>query len=100
MKNQSRLHNLFLHKKPAEMLIKIKEGNGKTYASILAKEVDCTYSHTVKLLDDFKKLGLVRFRKQGRIKIIELTEDGEDLAHSIEGVLIKLSRIKEKEEKQ
>jgi predicted transcriptional regulator len=61
----------------------------------VSKEVDCTYSHTVKLLDELEKLNLVTFKKQGRIKIIELTEDGEDLAHSIEGVLMKLSRIKE-----
>jgi len=82
--------------KPVRMMLSLKKG--PRYATQISKEVDCTYSHTVKLLDDFKKLGLVKFKKQGRIKIIELTEDGEDLAHSIEGVLIKLSRIKEKGE--
>jgi len=92
------LARLFLRLKPVRIILSLK--GGPKYATQVSKEVDCTYSHTVKLLDDFKKLGLVRFRKQGRIKIIELTEDGEDLAHSIEGVLIKLSRIKEKEEKQ
>lgn len=73
---------------------------GPKYATQISKEVDCTYSHTVKLLDDFKKFGLVTFRTQGRIKVVELTPDGEDLSHSIEGVLIKLTRIKEEVEKK
>ena len=78
------------------MIISLKKG--PKYATQVSKEIDCTYSHTVKLLDELETLKLVTFKKQGRIKVIELTEDGEDLAHSIEGVLIKLSRIKEEHE--
>jgi hypothetical protein len=32
--------------------------------------------------------------------MISLTEDGEDLAHAIEGILMKLTRIKEKIEEE
>jgi len=85
---------LFLRSKPVKLLISLK--NGPKYATILSKEVDCTYSHTVKLLDQFKNFGLVDFEKKGRIKIIKLTDDGEDLAHSVEGSLMKLSKLKEK----
>jgi predicted transcriptional regulator len=92
------LARLFLRFKPVKIMLSLKKG--PRYATQVSKEVDCTYSHTVKLLEDFKKLGLVTFKKQGRIKIIELTQDGEDLAHSIEGVLMKLSRIKEDNEKK
>lgn len=92
------LARLFLRFKPVNIMLSLK--SGPRYATQVSKEVDCTYSHTVKLLDDFKKLGLVTFKKQGRIKIIELTGDGEDLAHSIEGVLMKLSRIIESNEKK
>jgi len=92
------LARLFLRFKPVNIMLSLK--SGPRYATQVSKEVDCTYSHTVKLLDDFKKLGLVTFKKQGRIKIIELTDDGQDLAHSIEGVLMKLSRIRESNEKK
>jgi predicted transcriptional regulator len=92
------LARLFLRFKPVKIMMSLKKG--PRYATQVSKEVDCTYSHTVKLLEDFSKLGLVSFKKQGRIKIIELTKDGEDLAHSIEGVLMKLSRIKEENEKK
>jgi predicted transcriptional regulator len=98
MLTDTNLARLFLRLKPVKMILSLKKG--PRYATQISKEVDCTYSHTVKLLENFRKLGLVDFKKQGRIKIIELTKDGEDLAHSIEGVLIKLSRIKEESEKK
>jgi len=94
--NDTQLTKLFLRTKPVKMIISLKKG--PKYATQVSKEIDCTYSHTVKLLDELETLKLVTFKKQGRIKVIELTEDGEDLAHSIEGVLIKLSRIKEEHE--
>ena len=76
------------------MMVTLREG--PKYATIIAKEVDCTYSHTVKLLDLFKILGLVDFEKKGRIKIVKLTELGEDLARAMDSVLVKLGRMKEK----
>lgn len=85
---------LFLRYKPVRLLTSLREG--PKYATILSKEVDLTYSHTVKLLDQFKNYGLVEFEKKGRIKIVKLTSDGEDLAKSMDGVLGKLSRLKEK----
>jgi len=86
---------LFLRQKPVKLLISLK--SGPKYATILSKDIDCTYSHTVKLLDFFNDFSLVNFEKKGRIKIVKLTSDGEDLAHSVEGVLMKLSKIKSKE---
>lgn len=85
---------LFLRIKPVKLLVSLK--SGPKYATILSKEVDLTYSHTVKLLDQFKIFGLVDFEKKGRIKIIKLTNEGEDLAHSLEGCLVKLTKLKPK----
>lgn len=92
------LQRLFLRTKPVKMLMSLKDG--PKYATIISKEVDCTYSHTVKLLSLFEKNGLVTFEKKGRIKIIELTEDGQDLAQAVEGVLRKLSKVKARSEKK
>lgn len=97
MAKERPISKLFLRTKPVKMLISLK--NGPKYATIISKEVDCTYSHTVKLLSSFEKNGLVSFNKKGRIKIIELTDDGQDLAHAVEGVLMRLSKLKEKGEK-
>ena len=97
MAKEKPISKLFLRTKPVKMLMSLK--NGPKYATIISKEVDCTYSHTVKLLSTFEKNDLVGFNKKGRIKIIELTNDWQDLAHAIEGVLTKLSKLKDKTEK-
>jgi predicted transcriptional regulator len=89
---------LFLRPKPVKLIISLK--SGPKYATILSKEVDLTYSHTVKLLDNFRNYNLVDFEKKGRIKMVKLTDEGEDLAHSIEGALIKLTKLKERTEKK
>lgn len=91
---EKNISRLFFRNKQVKLLISLK--SGPKYATILSKEVDCTYSHTVKLLDLFKIFGLVTFEKKGRIKIVKLTPDGEELAHSIEGALMKISKLKEK----
>lgn len=78
------LEVMFMHEKPAKVITRLK--GQKKYASILAKEVDCTYSHCVRILQDMKKLGLVDFEKKGRIKMVGLTPIGEDVAFSIENV--------------
>ncbi len=89
------LEELFLRKKPVRLLMNIKLGNTK-YVSILAKETDCTYSHTVKLLDLFRDLGLVDFEKSGRIKYIKLTPEGTDLANDFESVLRRFTKLRKK----
>ncbi len=96
MSAKTEMEELFLRKKPVRLLLNIKTGGSPKYVSILAKETDCTYSHTVKLLDIFKGLGIVDFEKQGRIKYVKLTQDGIDLGNDFESVLRKFSRLKPK----
>ncbi|MBR9681006.1 MAG: hypothetical protein GOU98_04255 [Candidatus Altiarchaeota archaeon] len=90
------LEKMFLHEKPAKLLIKIKEGNGNKYASILSKEVDCTYSHCIRILQEMENLGLVTFKKGGRTKIITMTKFGEDVAFALENVFRLFGRSSDK----
>jgi predicted transcriptional regulator len=78
--------DVFFRKKPAMMLIALKKTTRARYGSILAKEVDCTYSHAVKILQGLEKMGLVQFEKKGRIKLIKLTKRGYEIADLIEKV--------------
>ncbi len=80
------IKDLFLQKKPATILVGIKKGNGNKYASVLSKEAECTYSHAVKILNKFEEQELVEFNKEGRRKLIDLTEKGEDLADNLENL--------------
>ena len=44
------IFNVFFREKPAMMLVELKNAEADIYASSLAKFVDCTYSHVVKIL--------------------------------------------------
>ncbi|MBI2542967.1 MAG: hypothetical protein HYW24_02170 [Candidatus Aenigmarchaeota archaeon] len=85
---------LFFRIKPVKMLTALK--SGPKYATIIAKETDCTYSHTVKLLDLFEEFDLVDFEKKGRIKLVKLTEFGDEIAKTMDVLLMRLSNPKEK----
>jgi DNA-binding MarR family transcriptional regulator len=76
--------DIFFRRKPALMLVYLKKNTRMRYGSILAKEVDCTYSHAVKILQTLEKLGLVLFEKKGRVKLIKLTKKGKEVADHIE----------------
>jgi predicted transcriptional regulator len=78
--------DIFFRRKPALMLVSLKKNTRMRYGSILAKEVDCTYSHAVKILQTLESLNLVGFEKKGRIKIIKLTKKGKDVADAIENI--------------
>ncbi|MGB9708024.1 MAG: winged helix DNA-binding protein [Candidatus Pacearchaeota archaeon] len=78
--------NTFFRKKPALILIALRKSVRARYGSLLAKEVDCTYSHAVKILQSLEKFGLVAFEKKGRIKLIKLTNKGQDVAESIQKI--------------
>ena len=74
--HQATLEHLFLRPKPARLLVSVGSGE-KPYALALAKEIDCTYAHTVKLLMKMEELGLVTFNKKGRTKFVELPDHGK-----------------------
>jgi len=80
------IFNVFFREKPAMMLINLRNAKGSMYASSLAKSIDCTYSHVVKILQQMEKAGLVNFEKQGRLKLLALTKTGIDVATFMENI--------------
>jgi len=82
----------FLHVKPVKILISLR--SGPKYITLIAKDVDMTYSHTIKLLDVFNELGLVEFEEKGRIKIVRLSDRGEELARIFDTLISKISKLK------
>ena len=80
------IFEVFFRRKPAMILVALRRGGKNRYGSVLAKEVDCTYSHAVKILQEMEKAKLVDFEKQGRIKTIKLTENGTKIAEHIERI--------------
>ena len=78
------VENLFLQEKPAKVLIFLKKEDKPLYTAIISKEINCTYAHTLNVLSELEKLKLVIFKETGRIKLVNLTELGEEAAEVIE----------------
>src|SRR3989344_7208141 len=87
---QKDIFNVFFREKPAMMLVHLKNAKNEIYASSLAKQIDCTYSHVVKILQEMQKEGIVNFDKQGRLKLLSLTKKGQDIAEHIDNVRLNL----------
>ncbi|MBS3128033.1 winged helix DNA-binding protein [Candidatus Woesearchaeota archaeon] len=85
LKNKE-IFNALFREKPAMMLITLKNAKGEMYASSLAKQTDCTYSHVVKILQDMERENLITFDKQGRLKLLALTKKGQDVAEMVDRV--------------
>ena len=94
------LRDTLLRDKPAQMLVFMAKGNEPKYVTQISKATDCTYSHVIKVLNTFKILNLLEFEKKGRIKIVKLTSDGRDIAHDLEGILMKIKRVGDNIKKQ
>lgn len=80
------MFNVFFREKPALLLLNLKNAKSDVYASTVAKTIDCTYSHVVKILQEMEKAKLVTFNKQGRLKLITLTKKGTEIAEAIERI--------------
>ena len=86
IKNNKAIFDVFFREKPAMMLVELKNANENVYASVLAKQIDCTYSHVVKILQEMQKADLINFKKEGRLKLLELTRKGKEIASNIESI--------------
>jgi len=84
--HKKQIFEVFFREKPAMMLVELKNANSQVYASVLAKQIDCTYSHVVKILQEMQKADLINFKKEGRLKLLELTQKGRDIAQNIESI--------------
>lgn len=85
----------FFQEKPLKTLILLKKEEKEMYQAKIAKKVDMTYAHTLKVLNMLKELKLLRFSESGRSKFAGLSELGEEVANRLFELvnLIKLAEI-------
>ena len=78
--------NLILQQKPARVLLAVRREGG-TYASVISREIESTFSHTTNILGKLEEQGIVMFEPDGsdnRVKRVELTQKGEATAALVE----------------
>jgi predicted transcriptional regulator len=78
----SELSATLFNEKPMKAIVAIRSLQDP-YIKQVSEEVDCTYSHTVKLLQKLKRKGVVTSEERGRRKILRLTSQGEALSRKI-----------------
>lgn len=83
---RSEIFNVFFREKPSMLLITLNASKTDIYASSVAKHIDCTYSHVVKILRQMEEADLITFQKQGRLKLLSLTKKGQEVAECIDKV--------------
>jgi DNA-binding MarR family transcriptional regulator len=80
------LERLLLREKPAHALLAVREMD-RPYAAMVAKQIDSTFPHTSSILSQLEKHGLIRSRPEGRIRYLELTEQGRKVSHALKGLM-------------
>lgn len=76
--------DMFLKMKPCKALFAVQNlEDSETYPSKVSDKIDSTYAHTVKILERFTEMGLVDSEKEGRKRMLTLTEKGSTLAEDL-----------------
>ena len=78
------MKTLFLKLKPATVLMLLKDSQQQWYPSKLARASNASYVHTVNLLVNLRRHGVVTIEKKGRQNFYKLTEKGAYLALALD----------------
>ena len=98
------MQRLFLREKPSLALLALREME-PVYAAQIAKHIDSTFPHTTSILNELQEHGLITSRPEGRIRYLELTDRGRqvagalkelfDLLHGPDAMMQRLERLEE-----
>jgi DNA-binding MarR family transcriptional regulator len=80
--------------KAADILLDLYQ-SGTSNVTEIARRTSSTYAHTVRVVKKLEGMGLVRFEKRGRTKLVELTELGRKIGERLDEIesLVKLARL-------
>lgn len=87
------LRELFVHEKPVLTLVKLKSRRTENYTREISTAIDCSYSHTVRIINRLEDADLVVSETKGRKKMLKLTEKGEELAEKAHEFVAELDSI-------
>lgn len=74
-----------------------RNSDKENYARSIAGRERVTYAHTVKVLSRMEDHALLTSRREGRKKLFELTEEGEEVAERMESLVSKFNQVIEKQ---
>lgn len=83
--SEESLREMIFNIQPYKAVIYLHSCN-ESHASEISSACDTTYSHAVKIMNRFLDHGLVTAEKEGRKKLYQLTEKGEEFAEELHDV--------------
>ena len=86
MKKQPESFDYICYAKPTTLIIFLLNNRNKLCISDIAKQINCTYAHSVKILQNFKEEGCITTKKSGRVRYVELTDKGTEIAKSLQSI--------------
>ncbi len=81
-----RPETIILKDKQARIILSLREKEQEWYLSSLAKATDTTYVHACRFIGMCEGLGITTSERHGKIKVIKLTEKGNQIADLISGI--------------
>jgi DNA-binding MarR family transcriptional regulator len=80
--------------KPADVLLDLYR-SGTSNVTEIARRTSSTYAHTVRVVNRLEKMGVVRFERRGRTKLVGLTEVGRKIGEHLDEIegLVKIARL-------
>jgi DNA-binding MarR family transcriptional regulator len=81
------IKDMLLNEKPVLVLTSVYNRGCDPFIGQVSNDIDTTYAHTVKIVDNLNEKGLVEREKSGRKKFISLTGKGEEYAELFNDIL-------------
>jgi len=78
---------IFVKEKPVMTVLAIHSAQSEIYPSKVSQKIDSTYSHTINIISELEDSGLVRTSKEGRKRLVMLTDKGEEYAEVLERLM-------------
>lgn len=87
--------NLLFKEKQTKILLALSDKSQEWHLENLAKAADSTYVHASRFISRCEAMGIVVTEKHGRIKSLQLTEKGAEIAKNISSIMEKLNAKQE-----
>lgn len=68
-------------------VLAIDRASTETYPSKISQKIDSTYSHTINIISELEDHGIVETHKEGRKRLVKLTEKGERYADILQELI-------------
>lgn len=90
------IRHFLLKPKPTQVILCLKDTSQTWYPAKLADASKASYVYVTHWLTDLEKAGWVKLEKQGRLKVVKLTDSGLVVASDLASLLDRIEKFEVK----